>query len=399
MATVKLKFRLSVLADKEGTIYYQVIHNRVVRQIVTDYKLFRPEWDGLHQQIVVAQPERAEFVQKIQKKVERDLQKLREIVAELREKTPCFSVDDVVVQFYKSRFVITFFGFMEEIIDGLRKLGKVRTAESYTAALNSFAKFRCNRDLKFDEFTADLVMSYEVWLKTTGVRPNTSSYYIRNLRAVYNRAVERNLVTQNSPFRCAYTGVEKTVKRAVPLKIVRKIRELELSDRPSLDFARNMFLFSFYTRGMSFIDMAYLRKKDLKDGVLIYRRCKTGRLMCIKWENFMQQIVDRYDTSDSIYLLPIIRTADSDARRQYMNIGHRVNRGLHIIGRRLNLSKPLTMYVARHTWASIAHSKNVPLSVISDALGHDSESTTRIYLATLDNMEVDRANRLIFKLL
>ena len=155
---------------------------------------------------------------------------------------------------------------------------------------------------------------------------------------------------------------------------------------------------SFYTRGMSFVDMAYLRKKDLQNGVLSYRRRKTGQLLFIKWEKCMQEIVDKYDTSQSNYLLPIIKPfGDIDERKQYIYAAHNINRCLKIIGKELGLSVSLTLYVARHAWASIAKSKNVPLSVISEGMGHDSEATTRIYLASLDTVAIDKANSMILK--
>ena len=99
-----------------------------------------------------------------------------------------------------------------------------------------------------------------------------------------------------------------------------------------------------------------------------------------------------------IYLLPIINpSGEVEPRRQYIYAAHRINRHLKAIGNRLGLSIPLTMYVSRHAWASIARSKNVPLSVISEGMGHDSEHTTRIYLASLDTMAIDRANSKILK--
>ncbi len=148
---------------------------------------------------------------------------------------------------------------------------------------------------------------------------------------------------------------------------------------------------------MSFVDMAFLKKKDLQNGILTYRRNKTGQQLFIKWEKPMQELIDKYDTSDTPYLLPIIRNSSVDEWHQYPNAAHRINRNLKQIGKQIGLSIPLTTYVARHAWASIAQSKNVSLSVISEALGHDSEQTTRIYLASLDTSVVDKANSLILK--
>lgn len=261
--------------------------------------------------------------------------------------------------------------------------------------MNSFERYLNNRgDVSLDALDSNQMIAYESWLKGNGICPNTSSYYMRNLRAIYNRAVEQGFVAQQNPFKHVYTGIDKTRKRAVSLDVVREIRDLNLTKK-SLVFARDIFLFSFYTRGMSFVDMAFLKKKDLQNGILTYRRHKTGQQLFIKWEKTMQELIDKYDTSDIPYLLPIIRNNGMDEWHQYQNEAHRINRNLKYIGKQMGLGIPLTTYVARHAWASIAQSKNVSLSVISEALGHDSEQTTRIYLASLDASIVDTANSLI----
>lgn len=291
-----------------------------------------------------------------------------------------------------------FFSFMEGVISDLRKMGKIRTSETYATSLNSFKRFRENIDVSLRDLDSYMMMAYEVYLRSNGVSPNSSSFYMRNLRAVYNRAVEKGLTHQCFPFKHVYTGVDKTIKRAVPLKVVKQIKDMDFAQNPTFDFARDMFMFSFYTRGMSFVDMAYLRVRDLQNGVLSYRRRKTGQRLFVKWEKCMQDIVDKYDTSSSGYLLPIIKSLNEvDARKEYVYAAHNINRCLKIIGKELGLNVSLTMYVARHSWASIAKSKNVPLSVISEGMGHDSEATTRIYLASLDTVAIDKANRLILR--
>jgi site-specific recombinase XerD len=291
----------------------------------------------------------------------------------------------------------TLFHFMEQLIQQFYSLGKIRTSETYSSSMNSFKRFRKGVDIAFNELDSDLVLSYEAFLKQRGVNMNTSSFYMRTLRAVYNRAVEKGWAIQQYPFKHVYTGVDKTVKRAISLRTIRRIKMLDLSSEPKLEFARDMFLFSFYTRGMSFIDMAYLKKRDLNRGVLAYRRRKTGQQLFIKWEQVMQDIVKKYEIEHSVFLLPIIRTGMSTERNQYLAAAHTVNRCLKDIGELIGLSLPLTTYVARHAWASIAKSKNIPLSVISEGMGHDSEKTTRIYLASLDSVAIDRANHLILK--
>lgn len=172
---------------------------------------------------------------------------------------------------------------------------------------------------------------------------------------------------------------------------------MDLSLCPPLDFARDIFILSFMLRGMSFIDMAFLKKSDLKNGYIIYRRRKTGQQLTIEWTKEMQQILDKYPENRTVYLLPIIKNPDINEHYAYRNVGYSVNHNLKVIAKRLNLPLPLTLYVARHSWATAAKSKGIPLSIISEGMGHDSETTTQIYLASLDSTLVDRANSKILK--
>lgn len=172
-----------------------------------------------------------------------------------------------------------------------------------------------------------------------------------------------------------------------------------MSLQPTLDFARDMFLFSFYTLGMLFIDMAYLKKKDLANGILSYRRRKTGQQLFIRWKKCMQEIVKKYENPLSEYLLPIIKPMNGYERKQYQNAMYLIIRKLKEICTMVGVQLPLTMYVARLSWASVAKNKNVSISVISEGMGHDSEMTTQIYLASLDTAIVDKANSMILNLL
>ena len=379
-----------------------MIHNRVVRQIYTDYKLFASEWD-CHSEAVILyhvpnEQERNNYLHSINSRIRWDMDRLNKIIQTLSQ-SGTFVTDDIVVRFQDNRQEQSFNAYIRQQIARLKRLGKIRTSETYTASLRSFSGFMNDKEVLFDQINADLIAEYEAYLKGRGNSPNTISFYMRILKAVYNRAVGDGLTGQRHPFKSVYTGVEKTLKRAVSLNDLKRIKGLDLSLKPNLDFARDMFLFCFYTRGMSFIDMAYLRKKDLQNGILSYRRRKTGQQLFIKWERCMQEIVDKYPGNTTEYLLPIITQRDVDYRKQYTNELHRVNHLLKKIGKQLDLPMPLTMYVGRHSWASVAKSRNVPISVISEGMGHDSENTTQIYLASLDTSVVDRANKKILDLL
>lgn len=401
---------------KEGGLYFQIIHNRVVRQLNTDYKAFAEEWDAESESVVV-NGNRSNLLLGIQERLAWDVARLEKVVRSLETERRRFTADDVITMFHKLTKESSLFTFMHGVIAQLKQLGKVRTSETYTATLKSFMAFRDEQDVPLDGISSDMMLMYEAHLKARGVRMNTISFYMRNLRAVYNRAVEKGLTQPNNPFRHVYTGVDKTVKRAIPIKAIKALKELDLSMKPSLDFARDMFLFSFYTRGMSFVDIAYLKKTDLQNGILTYRRRKTGQELSIKWEKCMAEIIAKYPENKTDYLLPIIKEegngrnsvshqaclngrvvtdeGKANERRQYDNTLHLVNYRLKELSTMLKLQRPLTMYVARHSWASAAKSKNVPLSVISEGMG----ATTQIYLASLETSVVDKANKMILGLL
>ena len=398
MASIKVKFRPSTTSGKEGVIYYQVIQNRVIRQLKTDYRIFVEEWNE-KTGLIISTDNRSNYLQSIEEHIEWDIKRLESIICHLENKRIRYSTDDIISTFQNQANEQSLFNFMRGIIVQLKQMGKHRTSETYRATLKSFMQFREDKDLLLDEINSDMMLMYEAYLRNKGITKNSSSFYMRILRAVYNRAVEKELTQQRFPFKHVYTGIDKTVKRAIPLKAIKQIKNLDLSLNPTLDFARDMFLFSFYTRGMSFIDMAYLKKKDLANGILTYRRRKTGQQLFIKWEKCMQEIVDKYDTDFiSPYLLPILKYPYED-RCQYKNVLSRINKQLKEIAKLVDIAMPLTMYVARHSWASIAKSKNIPVSVISEGMGHDSEMTTQIYLASLDSSIVDNANSQILKCL
>lgn len=397
MATVKIKFRPSTVQGKEGSLFFQIIHNRVARQLNTDYKIFPDEWDERHEAIV-PQGGREYLLDSLRERIDWDVARLNKVILQLEHERYRYSADDVVGAFQRLTREMSFFSFMHGVIAQLKQLGRIRTSETYTAALRSFLAFRGGRDVPLDAIDSDLMLLYEAWLKARDVQMNTVSFYMRIMRAVYNRAVEKELTPQRHPFRHVYTGVDKTVKRAIPIKVMRELKHLDLSLKPSLALARDLFLFSFYTRGMSFIDMAYLKDGNLRNGILTYRRRKTGQQLTIKWEKCMAEIVGKYHKEGSAFLLPII-TGQGNERRQYINALHLVNKRLKALSEMLRLQRPLTMYVARHSWASAAKAKNVPLAVISEGMGHDSEATTQIYLASLETSVVDKANKKILDLL
>ncbi len=393
MASIKVKFRPSTIEGKEGTVYYQIIHERCIRQLLTAHKLLPSEWDNQSSRPVLsAGSERRRSVAAIYEQIRLDLNRLNVIIRRLEGRPSGYGADDIVAEFRLYTHRCSLFRFMRSIIATMQKRQKVRSAEIYTVVLNSFRRFRANEDIMLDALTHEVVESYEHHLQTRGNVPNTTSFYMRVLRATYNRAVEEGLIDDGRPFRHVYTGIDKTVKRALPLAALRRIKGLDLTTCPAADYARDMFMLSFYLRGMSFVDMAFLRDSDLAQGYVTYRRAKTGQLLRIAWTKEMQSIIDKYPTNAAGYLLPILSGNHKNAHKAYRNIAYNINHNLKQIAGMVNVDMPLTLYCARHSWASVARAKGVPLSVISVGMGHDSEITTQIYLDSLDTSAIDHAN-------
>lgn len=398
---MKIKYRSSSVKDKEGTVYYQIIHNRVARQLKSDYRILDEDWNEKTATPIVENTvyqDRRNYLDSVRQRIEWDIKRLEAIISKLENSRSKYSADDVVRIFRIRADEHSLFGFMQSIIARLKQIGKQRTSETYTATLKSFMKFREEKDLLLGEIDSDMMQMYEAWLQNRGLAKNSTSFYMRILRAVYNRAVEKGFTENRYPFRHVYTGIDKTIKRAISLKDIRRIKKLDLSMRPDWDFARDIFMFSFYTRGMSFSDMAYLKKSDLQNGTLTYRRRKTGQTLHIKWEKCMREIVDKYNANGyTPYLLPILKYPCEQSRNPYKTILFRVNKHLKDVAKLAHVEMPLTMYVSRHSWASIAKSNNIPISIISEGMGHNSERTTQIYLASLDCSVVDKANKLILQ--
>lgn len=398
MTSIKVKFRASTTESKEGSILYQFIHERKVKVVTTDYHIFPSEWDDKRESLKVGDDRsREKLLAGIRQRIRWDMERINKIVKNLEAKTMQFTVIDIVNEYQRQTRESSVFGFMERQIAKLKQNGKTRTAETYSTTLNSFKAFRNKEDIQFDGITDELMQSYEAWLKERGLRQNTTSFYMRILRAVYNLAVEEEIVEPKQPFRHVYTGIDKTVKRAVPLKIIKKIKALDLSLQPDLDYARDIFMLSFALRGMSFIDMAFLKKSDLRNGVITYRRHKTGQTLTIEWTKEMQEIVFKHPENTTSFLLPIIYNEEANLRNSYKYAGTKINGNLKKVAEMVGLDMPLTLYCARHSWASAAREKGVPLSVISEGMGHDSEATTQIYLASLDSSSVDKANSMLLK--
>ena len=283
--------------------------------------------------------------------------------------------------------------YISRRIQEKRRLGKQSTAELYRAAGNHFLQFLDRKDYRMEEITPTMVADFGAYLKSMGLRTNSVNSYLSCLRAIYNAAARSGLmVPANQP---SFNGLklkrEETSKRAIPLRWVEQLARVRWSGEEShLEWAADVALFCFMACGMSFVDVLHLKKENIVGDILTYHRHKTGITISIRLTPGMKRILNKYE-NPSPYLFPWMEKMGSHSK--YKHLLHRYNLALQEISWRLHLPVKLSSYVFRHTWASVAFQRHIPISIIGKALGHTSEKTTRIYLEQLDRLEQDKANQ------
>ena len=284
--------------------------------------------------------------------------------------------------------------FMRNQIRLMRNVNRFGTALNYEKTMKNFAEFLDGKKIPFSAMTEQLISDYNAFLVQRGLVRNSISFYMRIMRAVYNKAVRQKLVEQTYPFSDVYTGIDRTRKRAVSESVISQIYKLELAERTPLALARDIFIFSYCTRGMAFVDIAYLKKENIQNGMICYARRKTGQLLSVRIEPSIQRIIDKYSSLSSTYVFPILTSTETKKTYdEYQTAINNYNRFLRQLSKMLPEGCKLTSYTSRHSWATAARNHNVPISVISAGMGHTTEQTTRIYLTTLENSIIDDANQ------
>ena len=178
----------------------------------------------------------------------------------------------------------TIYTFAQSAIEDARSAGRYGTANLYTSAINSFRKFTGDIPLTFKELTAGLIKTYEESLLQQGRRHNTISAYMRMLRSIFNQAHLQGIpdaISADELFRFVFTGYEPTAKRAISPTLIRHLSQLNLEKQPNLRFSRDLFLLSFYLRGIPFVDLVHLRKTDMRYNTIHYHRHKTRQQLSV----------------------------------------------------------------------------------------------------------------------
>lgn len=279
--------------------------------------------------------------------------------------------------------------FLDIVDNTINKLLASRgksTIDNYRTAIASFVRYAGN-NVSIGDVSKQMVEGWQLWLKEQGVKLNTISCYMRSLRSVISHSGLPSVVS--TAFNTVFTGNIKTDKRSMSSCDLQKLRTLQLPKGSSLCLARDLFLFCVYALGMPFVDVAFLRKKQIVNGYIEYERHKTRQPIRVKIEPQMQRIIKRYSIPESDYVFPILQTG---SMKEYETARNRYNRHLRQISKIAGLRRSLTSYVARHSWASMAYSNNVDLAVISKALGHSNTKTTMVYIREIDDNRIDMAN-------
>ncbi len=390
MATVKVKLRPSSVEGKAGVIYYQITHNRKIQQITTRLRVCPSDWDAEEEKLVQSTPNRS----MIQNRIDSDVALLRRVILDLDSSGKDYSVSDVITRYKSPQSHILVLDYMSTQVEQLRAANRLGTAKNYEKTMCSFGEFLGDVRLPLSALTEQVITDYNAFLVQRGLVRNSVSFYMRVLRAIYNKAARQKLIEQQHPFTEVYTGIDRTRKRAVSESIIAQLHRLELEAGSSPALCRDMFIFSYCTRGMAFVDIAYLKKSNLQNGMICYARRKTGQLLSVRIEPSIQRIIDRYAGPESPYVFPILSSLDvTEAYEQYQVALNTHNRLLGRLSEMLGCGCKLTSYTSRHSWATAARNHNVPISVISQGMGHTSEQTTRIYLTMLENSVIDEANK------
>ena len=297
--------------------------------------------------------------------------------------------------------------FMKQVAVGLQMEGNFGTAHVYRSSLNAIIAYRGKGDFTFDEVTPEWLKGFEIHLRSRGCSWNTVSTYLRTFRAVYHRAVDcRGASYVPHLFRSVYTGTRADHKRALCDVDMRKaFTRLPSSSAVPVAVRRSqeMFMLMFLLRGIPFVDLAYLRKSDLRDDVITYRRRKTGRPLSVTLAPEAMVILKKYMNRDdtSPYLFPLLKSGEGtkEAYREYQLALRSFNQQLMLLGEWLGLSDKLSSYAARHTWATTAYHCEIHPGIISEAMGHSSITVTETYLKPFRSKKIDEANTQIISYL
>lgn len=400
MASVKLKLNQSrVLKDGNYPVVFQIIHQKRKRLIYTKYRMGEDDFKT----ITVQAGSNAGTCCGVSRELRKTYKRIQAQIRRLENRGDVYSVDDIAeAVLSKADRKILLLPYIDTQIEWKISKKKNGIAAAYKSTRSSLAKYIGKKEVRLSQVNYAFVSHYKDYLSENGVAENTIGYYIRNFRALYNLAVKDGFVPScDYPFRKISTRPCKTVKRALAREQMQKLTGASFEDNLELKRSLDFFLFGFYAQGMAFVDIAYLKWKNISDNLIIYRRHKSKQLIQIDITPQIRSIINEHGTNPDHadgYVFPII-TPGINEYKQYRTALGRINRHLKSISDILHIRPCLTTYTARHTWATLAREYGASVSAISEGLGHTKEETTLIYLKELDLTRLHQINRMVNNLL
>ena len=376
-------------------VVLQIIKDRKKKLLFLGHYVHPDNWDDDASLPTSKHPNSARLKNVIRGK----LNDAEKIILDFEDRKKPFTVEDIVDKLNAPETAEMLFPFWEGIVKKLEVLKSIGNSTIYNHTLTVFKEFREEKDISLKHIDLKLLESFREFLIKRGCKVNTISIHLRTLRAVYNRAIKAKAVNEELyPFKNFKISTEKTKKRAIKKEDIDKIIKLDLSKRPDLEYARDLFLFSFYLRGISYIDIAFLSVNNIFGERINYTRKKTRQKFSIKLTDQAWAIIRKYnDLKDKkSYIFPILKREEEEFL-DYRNAMRLTNKKLEKLSIMAKLAEPISTYTARHSWATIAKRSGIPTAIISEGLGHDSEETTQIYLDSFENEVLDKANEIITK--
>ena len=381
--------------DSSFPIIIRLGHFQKTTSIATGQSVQEMYWDD-SKKLVRRSYKGVQSVQFLNNLLRSELTKAQEIINRLHYKG---ELDFLSVTQLKDKIVSkskydSFFVYGLAKAKELRESKRFGTARNYEGVLNILKVFNKGKDLKFNELNLNFLERFDRFhLSKQGNTQNGLASYMRTIKAIYNKGIKDGVIErENYPFHNYQIRTVPTEKRAIKVVYIKRILELDFEEDNSLFNYRNYFLLSYMTMGMSFIDMAFLQKGNIVDGRIKFQRKKTSKIYDIKVTEQMSAILKYYisDKKRDDFILPILKRESLELQYKDAQWGLKnYNKGLKKIAELCDIEERLTSYVSRHSFATHALFKNIPLSAISAMLGHSKLSTTQIYLKSLPSNVLD----------
>lgn len=389
-------------ADDTFPLIMRLSHHGLTLPIPVNISIKENDWDNKKREVKKSYIG-AEGAKRFNNRIQQKRLDALAIIQNLEEKGKLegISIHELKKLIVNENSTDSFTHFAEGLIQDLKEAKRFGTATAYSDALAAIKKFSKKEHLKFEAISFEFLSKWETAHLAKGNRINGFSAYLRSIRAIYNKGIKAGVVTKDLyPFDDYKLKSEETAKRALSMSLLNKIIKKQFEEDSPLFDTRNYFLLSYMMYGMNFIDMAYMRKENIADGRINYRRSKTSRQFDIKvtqnLERMLKHYIDLYP--DSEFVFPILKRDEPELRYKDVKWARsRYNEKLNELGKACKIDRKLTSYVSRHSFATQAMFQTIPIEAISAMLGHRSLKTTQIYLSSLPNSTLDKYNQKLIK--